>query len=885
MVQSISLDGNTVTSSPEQALYVRSVPGNSTYSITNNDLRNAATWALNFEKGDDPGVTLTLTGNTFDGSRNGARLNNILGPFTLSPADNNTFVGAGWTGGTPLQISGKDVTVDGWTTLGLVGGTVGIHVVQRTLNPFNTHRPSETVTISNNTITGPRWGVLMDMVQSISLDGNTVTSSPEQALYVRSVPGNSTYSITNNDLRNAATWALNFEKGDDPGVTLTLTGSNFDGSRNGARLNNILGPFTLSPADNNTFVGAGWTGGTPLQISGKDVTVDGWTTLGVVGGVVGIHVVQRTLNPFNTHRASEAITISNNTIAGTRWGVLMDMVQSISLDGNTVTSSPEQALYVRSVPGNSTYSITNNDLRNAATWALNFEKGDDPGVTLTLTGNNLDGSRNGARLNNILGPFTLSPADNNTFDGAGWTGGTPLQISGKDVTVDGWTTLGVVGGIVGIHVVQRTLNPFNTHRASEAITISNNTVTGPTYGVLTDGVKSITVDGNTITNSPGNAVYIRGVPGSSTYSINDNDLSNAVDTSLLIGKVQNPGLTLTLTGNTFDGSRSGASLNNILGPFTLSTTNTFAGAGLTGGTTLSMSGVDLTVDGFAFGFATLEGGVGINVFDRALFGHAVSNPSQRITISNTSVTGFVVGTQASLNNRTLDNDVTFDNVTACGNTQGIGIRSRGAQVLGGNVGGNNEGVHVFGESTNVVIDGVNFFGNTADVVDNTGGAGVTVQNSTSNSFNCGPTLSIDDVDVLELSGSALLTVTLDPASASDVSVDFVTSDGTAAAPDDYTATSGTATIPAGSLTATIIVPVIDDAVTEPDETFTVTLSNPVGAGISSTAGSSTVTILDDETLIAIPGLTDWGLMAMAAVLAALGLWRRRPSLAFRRALR
>ena len=159
---------------------------------------------------------------------------------------------------------------------------------------------------------------------------------------------------------------------------------------------------------------------------------------------------------------------------------------------------------------------------------------------------------------------------------------------------------------------------------------------------------------------------------------------------------------------------------------------------------------------------------------------------------------------------------------------------------------------MFGGSNNVLIDGVNFFGNLTDVVDDTGRAGVTVQNSTFNSFNCPvpglPTLSIDDVDVFEVSGSAPLTVVLDTAAASDVSVDFATSDGTAAAPDDYTATSGTATIPAGSLSTTIMVPIIDDAVAEPDETFTVTLSNP-------------------------------------AMLAALALWRRRPSLAFRRALR
>lgn len=56
-----------------------------------------------------------------------------------------------------------------------------------------------------------------------------------------------------------------------------------------------------------------------------------------------------------------------------------------------------------------------------------------------------------------------------------------------------------------------------------------------------------------------------------------------------------------------------------------------------------------------------------------------------------------------------------------------------------------------------------------------------------------------------------------------------TADATAVAGSDYSSTSGTLTIPTGNVTGVITVPVIGDAVLEPDETFYVNLSSPVNA--------------------------------------------------------
>ena len=73
--------------------------------------------------------------------------------------------------------------------------------------------------------------------------------------------------------------------------------------------------------------------------------------------------------------------------------------------------------------------------------------------------------------------------------------------------------------------------------------------------------------------------------------------------------------------------------------------------------------------------------------------------------------------------------------------------------------------------------------------------------------------------------NGVMTVTQTAVSSTDTVISY-TIGGTAASGTDYTALSGTLTIPAGSSTATITIPVLDDLVVEPSETVTVTLTGP-----------------------------------------------------------
>ena len=94
-------------------------------------------------------------------------------------------------------------------------------------------------------------------------------------------------------------------------------------------------------------------------------------------------------------------------------------------------------------------------------------------------------------------------------------------------------------------------------------------------------------------------------------------------------------------------------------------------------------------------------------------------------------------------------------------------------------------------------------------------------------------------------------VSLSMVAGEPVNVDYATSDGTAKAGADYTAVSGTLTVPAGSLSASINVTTIDDNLAEPAETLTLTLAEPAAgfrpwARIESGEGTAEGTIRNDD---------------------------------------
>jgi hypothetical protein len=88
-------------------------------------------------------------------------------------------------------------------------------------------------------------------------------------------------------------------------------------------------------------------------------------------------------------------------------------------------------------------------------------------------------------------------------------------------------------------------------------------------------------------------------------------------------------------------------------------------------------------------------------------------------------------------------------------------------------------------------------------------------------------------------------LTLSAVAMSPVTVNYVTANGTAIAPGDYTVANGTVTFPVGTSATTINVSVIGDTVKEKNETFLVKLSNPSpNAYLGDT--QATGTIMNDD---------------------------------------
>ena len=112
-----------------------------------------------------------------------------------------------------------------------------------------------------------------------------------------------------------------------------------------------------------------------------------------------------------------------------------------------------------------------------------------------------------------------------------------------------------------------------------------------------------------------------------------------------------------------------------------------------------------------------------------------------------------------------------------------------------------------------------------------------------------PALSFagSNITVSETAGTVTLTVELDPASTGTVTVDYATSDQTAQAGEDYTATSGTLTFAASETSKTITVPILNDTDYDPSQRFRVTLSNAPGATLP-TSPWAFVNITNDDAV-------------------------------------
>ncbi len=112
-------------------------------------------------------------------------------------------------------------------------------------------------------------------------------------------------------------------------------------------------------------------------------------------------------------------------------------------------------------------------------------------------------------------------------------------------------------------------------------------------------------------------------------------------------------------------------------------------------------------------------------------------------------------------------------------------------------------------------------------------------------------VSVSDRTVSESAGTISFTATLSEPVPFASSVAYTVANGTASRPGDYTVTSpsGTLNFPAGSTTAFISFSIVNDTVVEPDETFTLQLSNASNLNLGTSSAIITIQDNDSPTLL------------------------------------
>ena len=146
-------------------------------------------------------------------------------------------------------------------------------------------------------------------------------------------------------------------------------------------------------------------------------------------------------------------------------------------------------------------------------------------------------------------------------------------------------------------------------------------------------------------------------------------------------------------------------------------------------------------------------------------------------------------------------------------------------------------------------------------------------------------LTVSSVSVNETGGTVTITATRTGGADGAVSVAYATSPGTATSPADYAAAAGTLNwANQDSANKSFQVTIVNDALDEPDETFTATLSNPTGGAALGAITTETVTILDDDVaqnVIDVPALGEAGKVLLGGLLGLAGflLLRRRKGVA------
>ena len=567
---------------------------------------------------------------------------------------------------------------------------------------------------------------------------------------------------------------------------------------------------------------------------------------------------------INDDDAAPTISIADGSIVeGDAGDELLPFVVSISeLSGVNVSVSYQTADVTATagedyVTAAGTVTVFAGSLSAIVDVAVSGDTLDEPDETFSMTLSNpvnatiADGNATGSIADNDEVP-TISIDDVSIAEGDNGQSNLVFTISlsipaAQDVTFDVASADGTA--TAGADYVALT--------SSETIT-AGNLSTPVTVSVVGD---TVTEPDETLAVTLTNVVNATVADGDGVGTILDDEDASIIsiaDSSIVEGDAGQADLVFTVSLSnaaaqdvTFDLATADGSASAGSDYLSVSTNGTIVAGSLTATTAVPVLG-DTLAEGDESFSATLSNVANATVADEVGFGTIVDDDVAPIlTISDASMAEGDSGQSDLIFTVSLDStyaeDVTFDvasaNGTATAGADYVAV-STNTSVLAGSL-TTAVAIPVLGDTilepdetlTVTISNPVN-----ATIADALGNG--IILNDDSSSL-----LSITDTTIVE--GDAgqsdmVFTISLDAVNAQDVTFDVTTSDGTASASSDYVALADSATIIAGNLTTTAIVPVLGDVDVEANETFTVSLTNPVNATIADGLGLGT--ILDDDSV-------------------------------------
>jgi hypothetical protein len=530
--------------------------------------------------------------------------------------------------------------------------------------------------------------------------------------------------------------------------------------------------------------------------------------------------------------------------------------------------------------------FTNNLIGGSSLGAGNLISGNQRGISIEAAGNTIQGNLIGtdaagvSKIPNIFGIDSSSP---NTLIG-GLTAGAGNVISGNGRgVIFGRTGSKLQGNFIGTDITGTiALGNGETGVMASGAALIGGTVPEARNVIAANGLANVSL----VSDGSGAGVTVQGnyigtdVTGSrglidSTILLNTTGIAVRSNKNLIGGVVS--GAQNVISGN-FDGIllTSAASQNvmqgNLIG---LNALGTEPVPNFQGGIALFFDAVDNIVGGTQSGAANkiaFNGFYGLLVAGtrNSIRGNSIfSNGGLGIDLGPTDVTPNDNGDSDSGGNN-LQNFPVLTSVTS----------NAGSTTIQGSLNSTPNTTFQIDFYSSAALDpsghgeGALFFGTTAITTDGSGNATInasfplplgagrvvtataTDPNGNTSEFSAGDPaaaagslqFSVNLLPVIEDVGFATITVLRKGGSTGTVSVDFATADDTAIAGQDYTATSGTLTFSNGETSKAIQVPITNDAPTEPEEVFTISLRN--ASSIEAISPPVTVfVIIQDRTTV------------------------------------